>query len=66
VEQVLQQFLGLGVSGAVVVGFLLGAIAPKWIIDEYRVRIAKKDAIIERLTSAVERLADAAEAAQKR
>jgi hypothetical protein len=62
VDQVSAFLLTQGVLGVVVIGFLLGIIVPKWIIDEYRKREAVKDAIIERLTNAVERLADQAEA----
>lgn len=50
--------LGYGVLGLVVVLLMLGVLIPKWVVDEYRKREALKDQVIERLSAAIERLAD--------
>jgi len=54
--------LGYGVLGLMFLLTLLGFLVPKWVIDEYRKREVLKDATIERLTVAIERLADKWEA----
>lgn len=61
-----EQLFGYGVLGVMFVLMLLGWIVPKWAIDEYRKREAVKDAVIERLTSALETLADKAERDERR
>lgn len=50
--------LGYGVLGLVVLLLLLGILVPKWVVDEYRKREAMKDATLDRLTAALEKLAD--------
>lgn len=57
----IEQLFGYGVLGVVVVLFMLGILVPKWVVDEYRVRLKGQDVIIERLASGLERLADRAE-----
>lgn len=54
-------FVGYGVLGVMFLLVLLGWLAPKWVIDEYRRREAVKDDLIKELGNAVERLATAAE-----
>lgn len=56
------QILGYGVLGVMFVLVMLGFLAPKWVLDEYRKREAVKDSIIERQATALERLADKFEA----
>lgn len=62
----IEQLFGYGVLGVMFVLVLLGWIVPKWVVDEYRKRETVKDAIIERLTSAIETLADQAERDERR
>lgn len=50
--------LGYGVLGLVVLLLMLGILIPKWVVDEYRKREVLKDQVIERLSAAIERLAD--------
>lgn len=57
-----RELVGLGVAGAVLVLIILGWLAPKWIIDYLLRKIAIQERIIERLTDALQRLADKAEA----
>lgn len=59
--EAIERLFGYGVLGLVFVLLLLGWLAPKWVRDEDKKREAVKDAIIERLTVAIERLADRAE-----
>ncbi len=54
VDPVVDDFIERGVLGLVIVAIMLGWLAPRWILDEYRKREAVKDNIIERLTAAVE------------
>ena len=61
-DAAVREFIGLGVAGAVTVLLMLGWLIPKWVVDEYRKREATKDKIIEKLTDALQRLADKAEA----
>lgn len=61
-DPVFREFLGLGVTGAVVVALITGLLIPKWVIDEYRKREATKDGVIATLTESLQRLADKHEA----
>jgi hypothetical protein len=54
---IIAEFIRQGVLGIVIVGFLLGWLVPKWVVDEYRAREKVKDATIERLSAVVEKLA---------
>lgn len=51
-----------GIAIAIVVGFILGIISPKWVIDEYRKRHDFDQMIIRRLSGALKNLADREEA----
>ncbi len=51
------EFVKQGILGLVIIALVLGWLVPKWVIDEYRVRLAVKDKIIERQSALIERLA---------
>lgn len=51
-------FLGYGVLGVMFVLVLFGWLRPKWDSDSAKQREAQKDVIIEKLTDALQRLAD--------
>lgn len=53
-----EQLFGYGVLGVMFVLVMLGYLVPKWVVDEYRKRESFKDGINERLTVAIEKLAD--------
>lgn len=55
-----------GLLGLLFVLILLGFLVPKWVVDEYRKREGVKDAVIERLTAAIEILAARAERDDRR
>ena len=61
-DPLLREFLGYGVIGVVVILLILGVLIPKWVVDEYRTRLAVQQIFIDKLTEAVTRLADKAEA----
>lgn len=58
----IEQLFGYGVLGVWMVLMLLGWLAPKWVLDEYRTREKFLNDIIERQAAAIERLADKIEA----
>jgi hypothetical protein len=60
IDPVVGEFLRQGFLGLVIVGFLLGWIAPKFVLDEYRKREAVKDATIDRQAALIEKLAEKA------
>jgi hypothetical protein len=55
-------FIGYGVLGVMFLLVMLGWLRPKWASDEAAKREAAKDIIIEKLTDALQRLADKHEA----
>jgi len=54
---IIGEFLRQGILGLVIAGLLLGWLHPKWVVDEYRKREAVKDAVIERQSIVIEKLA---------
>lgn len=60
--ELIQYFKDYGTELTLVVLLILGILVPKYVVDEYRTREKVKDAFIEKLGNAVERLADKIEA----
>lgn len=53
----LTEFLKQGALALVVAGLLLGWLVPKWVVDEYKLRLKVKDDIIERQSNLIEKMA---------
>ncbi len=47
-------FAQYGVLGLIVLGFIFGKIAPGYLLDRAEVKIAEKDALIEKMRTAME------------
>lgn len=58
------EFLKQGAFALVIVGLLVGWLVPKWVVDEYKLRIKLKDEIIERQSALIEKMAAKAAAVQ--
>jgi hypothetical protein len=56
-EQLFAELLRQGFLGLVITALITGWLVPRWVVDEYRDREARKNAIIERQAKVIERLA---------
>lgn len=61
-DQAFKELIGLGVAGAVLILITIGWLAPKWVVDYLLKKLEIQDQIIIKLTDALQRLADKAEA----
>jgi hypothetical protein len=61
IDPVIEGFLDRGVIGLVFVAVLIGWLAPKWVLDEYRKRESVKDELILKLTDRLDAIADTLE-----
>ncbi len=61
IDPVIEGFLDRGVIGLVFVAVLIGWLAPKWVLEEYRKRESVKDELILKLTDRLDAIADTLE-----